>query len=255
LTLMTECVWYQRLFDKYAGATDGKAQIAEAVAEFMRSRGLRTVVDVGAGNGVLARLLAGSGVSVLAVEPNPAFAPAWEEPVPRTLRFVACRGQDLPARFGQFDLALLSYVLDSMQTDDVAAVCARLQEIVRPAGAIVGVTYSDDSAWRRYSAAVETVVGPCLVGGEAQVFATLRSAGYYPQPIRRLDTTIGGRSLDELFARLAFFYRRARQEYQESRDELLPELAEHATRDPDGSWSIGVEEVLFTIESGGFACR
>ncbi|MFE3634585.1 hypothetical protein [Streptomyces sp. NPDC059168] len=48
---LTSQALYGRLFDRYAAAADGKQLVGAALVELLRARGVRTVLDVGAGDG------------------------------------------------------------------------------------------------------------------------------------------------------------------------------------------------------------
>src|SRR4051794_5530415 len=100
--------------------------VAEAVEEFVRAslpRPPARVLEVGAGSGELARLLAGAGYDIVAIDP------AGEDDVlPVALL-------DVAEPDASFDAAVA--VVSLHHVEPFAPSCGRLAEVVRPGGALV----------------------------------------------------------------------------------------------------------------------
>lgn len=176
---------YEQLFSRYTLKADGKAKVAQALVELLRERGHRrqcTVLDVGAGNGAIAARLAATGLSVIAVEPNPAFGPVLATLRPAGVRHVRTRVEDMPAELGPVDAAIASYVLDSVPPAQVGRFCSAIDRVLRDDGDFLGVTYAEQAAWWVYSQAVERTIGPCLTGGQTRCSTRYARRGARPNP-------------------------------------------------------------------------
>ncbi len=99
----------------------------------MREGGVLRAVDVGAGTGISARLLADRGVHVIAIEPNSAMRQAGETPTPRDVpidwRAGTAEATGLAA--GSVDLVLCA---QSYHWFEPVAACRELGRILRPGG-------------------------------------------------------------------------------------------------------------------------
>ncbi|GAB2625764.1 hypothetical protein GCM10027270_10690 [Nocardioides ginkgobilobae] len=98
-----------------------------AVLEAVRPLTGRRVLDVGAGDGRLARALRGAGAHVVAVDPDPDMA-GFTAGLP-----------DLPFEDGAFDVVVACFVLNHV--DDPRASAAELARVTAPGGRVVATTW------------------------------------------------------------------------------------------------------------------
>lgn len=106
----------------------------------------RRVLDVGAGDGRLARALRGAGAHVVAVDPDPDMAG------------LAAGLPDLPFEDGAFDVVVACFVLNHV--DDPRASAAELARVTAPGGRVVATTWPSGATeqsrmWQRVLDQVE----------------------------------------------------------------------------------------------------
>ncbi|MAO81495.1 MAG: hypothetical protein CMH82_12715, partial [Nocardioides sp.] len=115
----------------------------------------RRVLDVGAGDGRLARILRGAGAHVVAVDPDPDMAG------------LTVGLPDLPFEDGAFDLVVAAFVVNHL--DDPRAGVAELARVTAPGGRVLATIWpsganAQSRMWQRVLDAVagSTVVVPLI---------------------------------------------------------------------------------------------
>lgn len=111
----------------------------------------RRVLDVGAGDGRLARALRGAGAHVVAVDPDPDMAG------------LAVGLPDLPFQDGAFDVVVACFVLNHV--DDPRAAAAELARVTAPEGRVVATIWPSGATaqsrmWQRVLDAEGVVPAP-----------------------------------------------------------------------------------------------
>lgn len=101
----------------------------------------RTVVDVGCGDGTLARSLARPGRDVLGVDPDPRGVPEAGDGV----RFATARAEDLPCADATVDALVMVMALHHT---DAPAALAEMRRVVRPGGTVAILGEGRSSGWR-----------------------------------------------------------------------------------------------------------
>jgi ArsR family transcriptional regulator len=101
--------------------------------------GLGDVVDVGAGDGTVAQLVARRARSWTCIDHSERMLSAARGRLARTknVRFLLGDAQELPLRDGSFDTALMLHVLT--QIESPARACAEVARVLRPGGTVVVV--------------------------------------------------------------------------------------------------------------------
>lgn len=122
-----------------------------AVLEALRPLTGRRVLDVGAGDGRLARALRGAGAHVVAVDADPEMA-GFTAALP-----------DLPFEDDAFDVAVACFVLNHV--DDPRASVTELARVVRPGGRVVATIWPSGATtqsrmWQRVLDAAGVVPEP-----------------------------------------------------------------------------------------------
>lgn len=241
---------YQHSFNLYTKHSNAKRKIANAVIDFMESHNLSSVMDVGAGNGALTRELLRFADKVYAVEPNELFWPALQALHSAGLRFVGSRAEDLAAaESDRFDLVLMSYLLDSVPAERVAAICDKVETYLDDNGALLGVTYVDGCPWDTYMLAVESIFGTRRSrGGLSRMYPVLRDLGYTIENVAIVRTEIWADSLRQLFDSTVFFHRRISAEYLAAAPRLMPILERYSRRTHE-HFELHVDEVIYRISA------
>lgn len=109
----------------------------------MIPEGVRTAVDIGAGQGVSSAALALAGIQVTAVEPDPSalVGRGAIEELARTLQLpihaVDGTAESIPAVDGAFEFALARQVLH--HASDLTAACREIYRVLRPGGTFLAI--------------------------------------------------------------------------------------------------------------------
>ncbi len=212
-----------------------------------RQDSVRPSLDMGAGRGEIAEIIASASGRVEAVDPDAHMVSELRRLSRRQPRVIAVRDSlQTFSTESRYDLVVLAYVLESIDGHDVPRHVERLLGLLRPGGRVVGVTYLDGCDWDAYSSAVEHVVPYGRTGGTGKVFGRLRRAGLNARILRILDTHISDSTVEALYLTLGFFYKRKLEAYLAHRDTLSVELERYAT--PRGAGvCLEVKEAVYEI--------
>lgn len=146
-----------------------RAATDAAIVDAITSLAPQTVLDLGCGEGWLARALAARGLRVCGVDASAPLIDAAKELGGGTfhaLSYEALRTADLPA---PFDLAVANF---SILTEDVEAMFEALDRLLRPGGALVIQTVHP---------AFATGSDPYADGWRTESFASIE--GHWPEPM------------------------------------------------------------------------
>ncbi|HEX2017804.1 MAG TPA: class I SAM-dependent methyltransferase [Aurantimonas sp.] len=119
------------VLDKAFAAGDTAGLIAAGLAE----EDARTVLDIGAGAGMLARALSARGHDVTGIDPNAAAIERARRDVPEA-RFEVGGAEALPFPDGSFDAAVFLNSLHHVPADLMARALAESARVTRPDGPI-----------------------------------------------------------------------------------------------------------------------
>lgn len=238
---------YANLFERYVRAADGKQVVGRALAKLLAGIPNAQVLDMGAGRGEITEIMASRAQRVDAVEPNEHLIIELKKIVDRKPNIHAISGSlEEFSTNRRYDLIVLSYVLESIRSDEAMRHMRRLFELLRPGGRVVGVTFLDGCDWDAYSAAVERLVHYGRAGGTGRVFDRLRDAGINARLIETLNTHIAAATPEELYQALGFFYKRQLSRYIERYGTLSSELMRYANVSKSRAF-IEVKEVIYEI--------
>ena len=231
-------------FDLYSLNTDGKQKIAAAIAALVSELKDPVLVDLGAGNGRLAKLLSGTFACIIAVEKDHEFQSSLAA-IP-TVVPVFCRMQDfVPSEV--FDIALMAYSLSGIPKDLLDGFLTHLEEKKKEGGRILVATYENGCAWDRFADPVYRALGIARTGGENRHTAEIEETGRTTVRIQSFDTLIWGENLESLYRNLGFFFFKQHRQYLERSAEFLPLLSSFSIRTESGQVAIPVSEVLLEI--------
>ena len=208
--------------------SDAEARIAAILAEV----GARDVLDIGCGDGGLARALAARGHAVTGLDPAEAAIAAARARVPEA-RFVVGAAEALPFAKASFDACVFLNALHHVPVPNMRTALAEALRVLRPGGAVVIVEplaegpffevmrpVEDETAIRRAAiAAIDAVRATGAASGPAPV------TWARPTPVADLDAFI------ETLARVDPARRAAARA---QRATLARLFARHARQTPDG---------------------
>ncbi|MFI9575001.1 class I SAM-dependent methyltransferase [Microbispora rosea] len=151
--------WFSQVLDR-----QGMLGQREALVSGLSGR----VIEVGAGNGLNFAHYPPSVVGVLAVEPEPrlrAIARHAAREARAPIEVVGGLADRLPAADGEFDAAVVSFVLCSLP--DPVAGLREIRRVLVPGGRLRFLEHvrAGSTGWARAQDLLDATVWPCLTGG------------------------------------------------------------------------------------------
>jgi 2-polyprenyl-3-methyl-5-hydroxy-6-metoxy-1,4-benzoquinol methylase len=147
--LYTKAYNYTHGFEKLLSHTNEKEVLDSKIGEFIDKYSVHSLLDIGAGDGSFAKLLASRVVSYTAIEPKAKFAAQLREAGLNVIEqdFPA---SDIPNREAGYDLVLMSHVI-SHSLGNHTKLIPSAWELVRPGGHLLIITHGNDeqSDWER----------------------------------------------------------------------------------------------------------
>jgi hypothetical protein len=120
---------FRAAFDRYVASTDGKEKLAQEIVAIARSMQAARLLDLGAGNGTLTRLVSPHFQAIVAVEQNSAF----EAPlslVPNAVTVISRMEDYVPVE--PPDIVLMSYSLDGIPVERLGSTMTALASRLAP---------------------------------------------------------------------------------------------------------------------------
>ncbi len=235
---------HRKYFTRYTTQTDGKERLAEAITNLAQTKAAKVLLDLGAGDGRLTRLVAPIFDKVIAVEWNEKYRDALQL-LPKTEVFIESM-QDFSFQ-GDFDMALMSYSLSGVPLDKRTQFFEKLFRQCSPNGCVLYATYADGCEWDQFSSLVSEKLGRERSGGTGIHEAELRKLNYTVNVVENIRTLIWGQSLDDLGDVLSFFFLDKVKDYQQRFVEFRPHLDRLSFEMPDGRRGIAVTECLVEV--------
>ncbi len=168
------------------GVCTGLEALRQAVGEFAG----KTVVDIGSGEGALARSLAEAGAEVSGFDPLGPAQP-WTPAGPGRYRLVREGAESLPMADGSVDLVLFIYSLHHIPPATLPGILAEARRVLREGGRLyvaeplpegplqeVAELYHDETAVRRQAAGILAAHAPTLFRGHDRI--TYRNRRVHP---------------------------------------------------------------------------
>lgn len=121
----------------------GLAMNIDVIRKFVSLQG-KTVIDAGCGDMTVAKMLAGEGATVLALDPDPIQAEKNrdEDPIPG-IQFVETTAEQIPMDDGSVDGAFFSYSLHHIPVETYPQVFAEVLRVLKPTGFIYVIEPTD----------------------------------------------------------------------------------------------------------------
>lgn len=247
---------YRSAFQRFRAATNEADSLLEAYQQLVLARRVRSLLDIGVGDGSLAAPLAGRVSTYIGVERDPEFVARLRR------QGLDIRNGDFPLgstppldQSHRFDLVLLSHVLS--YTAPLAATSALLHaawQHVHDGGAMLTVTHrGEGDDFDDIVAVVDPARRHLHRAAFRAIWATVSALG----PTRKYDLVTHVRAGDpaELLEMLAFTAsngdRDRRRQFLSHRGQLLDLLTARYACD-DGSYAFPMlHKLLFTVSLGG----
>ncbi len=232
-------------FTGYLNNTDGKKLTGTALLEELAPYKNGLLLDVGAGRGELSTCLAPFFKRVVSVEPKGPLAKIIRDHFVDNIEVAESTIQDFQCG-DLFDVVLLSYFLDSFSVEETNTVMKKITGLKKPDGTMLGVTYYPNCSWDRYTQAVCEDLGIERKGGFHRVSSRLERLNYSCKIRRTVQTGIYGKSPEDLYYNLSFFFKSKLNIYLKKKEEFMKILNKYSEL-RNGMYCLNVEEVIFEI--------
>jgi hypothetical protein len=227
---------YSEHFKNFLDCTNEKKAIAKAVIAIARQTGKCELLDLGAGDGELTKLVAPGFKHVTAVERNRSFFDGLKRIRNADVRLTSfAELKEIP----KFNLALMSYSFSGVSIDYLEKFLAFLGKNRADARSkIIFVTYEDYSPWAIYMRDVYGVLSKPIEGGTHWHERQLKQAGYKTARLQRVFSSTSAESLSALVESLSFIATPKVSLYQHDK-QFFEDLLRHTAREnSDGSWTL-----------------
>jgi ubiquinone/menaquinone biosynthesis C-methylase UbiE len=233
------------LFVKYINNTNGKNVLCNYLKNELPKYNYTSLLDVGAGQGEFAIGLTSILKSVVAVEPNQSFAQNLREKNIKNLTVIEDTIQNYKT-YDSYDIILLSYFLDLFQDKDIEIIMNKIMKLKSAKGIILGISYLPRCDWDNYAHIIINDLTIERKGGIDRVFTKLEKFNYYCSIMNIIDTEIYGKTLEDLYYNLSFFFKKNLEGYYSNIDRYIKILQKYS-RIKDNRYSINVKEVIYEI--------
>ncbi|MBW3538091.1 class I SAM-dependent methyltransferase [Candidatus Parcubacteria bacterium] len=237
---------YAGLFERYAQHTNGKQIIGTRLAKLADTFHKARILDVGAGNGSISRMLLPHADYLHSIEPNPQFTAALTSLASDGYGFSITSVQDFDGVGTPYDLIILSYVLESIEPDEWNRILRKLYGLLSNHGRIIGVTYLDGCGWDSFAAIAASLSGSKRQAGLGYVTKKAREAGFNLSVLEIVDTEIWGKTLQNLYYNLEFYFVKRMEVYEGKQQQLKSELSKLTVEKNDRT-ILSVQEVIFEL--------
>lgn len=233
------------LFIKYINNTNGKNVLCNYLKNELPKYNYTSLLDVGAGQGEFAIGLTSILKSVIAVEPNQSFAQNLREKNIKNLTVIEDTIQNYRTD-DSYDIILLSYFLDLFRDKDIEIIMNKIMKLKSAKGIILGISYLPHCDWDNYAHIIINDLTIERKGGIDRVFTKLEKFNYYCSIMNIIDTEIYGKTLEDLYYNLSFFFKKNLEGYYSNIDRYIKILQKYS-RIKDNQYSINVKEVIYEI--------
>jgi len=235
---------FRTTFDRYVAHTDGKEKLAREIAALASSMRATRLLDLGAGNGILTRLVSPYFRSIVAVEHNRAFESALGH-IPNTVPVMARMEDHVPVE--PPDLVLMVHSLDGIPLERLGRTLTQLFSHLAPGGKIAFVTQEDGCPGDRFGERIHQALGLPLYGGSGRQLDDLRRAGFDARRLSSIDGFIWARDRADLLDVLEFFFLDAIDAYRESRPVFEKILGDFVEPFPGERVAIRAVESIYEV--------
>ena len=233
------------LFVKYINNTNGKNVLCNYLKNELPKYNYTSLLDVGAGQGEFAIGLTSILKSVIAVEPNHSFAQNLRDKNIKNLTVIEDTIQNYRTD-ESYDIILLSYFLDLFKDFDIEIIMNKIMKLKSANGIILGISYLPHCDWDNYAHIIINDLKIERKGGIDRVFTKLEKFNYYCSIMNIIDTEIQGKTLEDLYYNLSFFFKKNLKGYYSNIDRYIKVLQKYS-RIKDNRYSINVKEVIYEI--------
>jgi len=208
--------------------TETGGRIAAALAE----TGARDVLDIGCGDGGLARMLVRRGLAVTGIDPAPAMIATAQEMVPEA-RFTVAGAEALPFDPGSFDACIFLNSLHHVPVPLMGRALREALRVLRPGGEVILVEPLAEGPFFEVMRPVEdeTEIRRAAIAAIDAVMAAGEATG--PAPVTWLRATPVA-DLEDFIDGLVRVDPARRAAATAQRGTIARLLDEHARRDGDG---------------------
>ncbi len=236
------------LFGRYTENTNGKDIVGNCLVNIIKKAEYKSCLDIGAGRGEIATVLAPALERIVMVEPCNRYIQEMKNGKHENIEIAEKRIEDYHTR-EQYDLILMSYFLDSFDEQRIRYYLELAWPMLEENGKLVGVTYLDGCDWDAFIHHIAQRLTIDRTGGFSRLLERLRKRGWNMLILEIVDTEIRGDNLGGLYENLAFFAKDDLDGYRRFHDEYMEDLAKYISVS-HGSVVISLKEVIYQIIRG-----
>jgi len=235
---------YQKDFKLFQQLTDEKPKLLKWLQLFLATEGVRSVLDIGAGNGDLAIPLSQCCQRYQAVEKHPEYAKILR------LAHIPVVEVAFPVRIGEtYDLVLLSHVLARAQ-EKWQPVLDAAWETVEPSGTLLIVTYrGGEDDWTKLVRGIGRDESDYNRTTYQLLLSYLQNLGNVR--VDRLESVVSSASLDEMVGALSFVASggvdERKAEFLEQR-QIVEQLLNRRYRHEDSTYRFPFQHYLVQVK-------
>ncbi len=235
---------YSSSFEKFTASTDAKESIAAILIDLAKETGAESLLDLGAGDGVLTGYLSSYFREITAVDKKPEFVKRLAD-IPKVQAQESQIEDYEPTR--TYDMILLSYSFTGIPVDKIADTLKRLTNAKSEDGRIIVVTFQDGCDWDLFSSHVYSQIGIARSGGSNLHEKLIQKAGFQPSLVDSTKTYMWGDSLSDLAEMMSFFFVKEEDKYRADITNYTEHLKQLSTDLPNGRRAISAIEDFIEI--------
>ncbi len=236
---------YAQRFAVYTRRTDGKEILAAKISDIVRSRGRQSLLDIGAGNGLLSSALKSSFSRVSVVERKEELSSELS-----SMGFYAVfvqSAETLDFAAIDFDTVLLSYVVNGIDDSALKNIFDFMRNKLSEPPLVLLCTESSQSPWSSFAAEVCKLIDIPRAGGVDKDVLKVRGAGAIPVLLQDVQTHIFAPSVMELAETLSCFFLRHAGLYDTNINVIAEKLERYVVQEK-GKIVLPVQEEIYEVE-------
>ncbi len=188
---------YKNDFEKFLSHTNEKAILYNEINRIIKARRIKSVLDIGAGNGLLSIPLARQVEKYTAIEKKPSFVEKL-----RSAGLDVIEGEFPLEITDEYNLVLISHAL-SYEKEQINSFISNAWKLVSNDGALLVITYrGEDDDWSRFMRFLGKDPISRNIDGYNELIDFVHKVG--KAEIRKVTTTVETEGIDDMIEALSF---------------------------------------------------
>jgi len=236
---------YTRLFAAFTANTDGKKIIAKAILAIAQQIKASSLLDLGAGDGLLTSKLAPGFTSITLVERKEEFCAKLRD-IPGVSVHHGAMEDFTPV--APHDLVLLSYSLSGVSSERIEEFLQRLPGFASENGKVLIVTYEKGCEWDQFADEVYAMLDIPRSPGTASYIKIAQAQKLALETIHTCPSHMWSNTVEGLAALTSFFFASKAAEYQKRFPEVVEILKRYAAPLEGGRIGLRAVEKVYELQ-------